>query len=105
MAESGRGMGELRHAVLAWAKERGLFEQSDSKIICLKAVSEMGELADDVIKGEDIRDELGDVLICLTVLAHMNETTLLESFQIAFNKIKDRRGVTIGGVFIRDEES
>ena len=57
--------------VIRWAEARGIIQNSDAKTQLLKAVSEMGELADGVNKGdrELTIDSIGDVLVCLINMA------------------------------------
>lgn len=59
--------------VQAWAKERGIYEHSTVEAQLLKALSELGELADAVIKNdsEGIKDAIGDVAVCW-----VNHTTM-----------------------------
>ena len=72
----------------------------------LKLVSEVGELADNVAKGRDVRDDIGDCLVVLNNLALMNDTTLEECLQVAYDDIKDRKGyLNESGVFIKESDS
>jgi NTP pyrophosphatase (non-canonical NTP hydrolase) len=93
---------ELQPKILAWAKARGIFESSDHKTQCLKTVSEVGELADNVAKGRDIRDDIGDVVVTLTLLAEMYETTLAECTELAYGEIEHRSGRMVNGTFVKD---
>jgi NTP pyrophosphatase (non-canonical NTP hydrolase) len=62
-------------AVLMWGEARGIVKHSDAKTQLLKAFSEMGELADAITKRdrESIIDGLGDVLVCLTMVAAIED--------------------------------
>ena len=64
---------QFQHNVQTWAAERGIYEHSTALAQALKAVSEVGELADAVIKGdrEALKDAIGDVAVCLVNVAHM----------------------------------
>lgn len=55
------------HNVQGWAKERGIYDHSTPTAQLFKAVSEMGEVADAIIKGRkvDLKDGIGDVAVCL----------------------------------------
>jgi hypothetical protein len=70
----------------------------------LKCVSEVGELADNVNKQNDIRDDIGDVLVTLIILAAQHDLELGECLQVAYDEIKDRKGVMLDGVFIKDTD-
>ena len=50
-----------------WAEARGIYEHSTPLAQALKAVSEVGELADAVIKDDKdaLKDAIGDVAVCL----------------------------------------
>ena len=56
-----------------WQEERGIYEHSTALAQALKGVSEAGELADAVIKGDRdaLKDSVGDVMVCLVGVAKM----------------------------------
>lgn len=92
--------------VIRWAEARGIVANSDSKTQLLKAVSEMGELADAIIKRDRpaIVDGIGDVLVCLIVVGALEDVNLTNCLQSAYNEIKDRKGyLNKDGVFVKDE--
>jgi NTP pyrophosphatase (non-canonical NTP hydrolase) len=98
---------EIEQQVVAWADARGILMHSDSKAQTLKAVSEMGELADAIIKGDcdDAVDAIGDVIVCLTNLCAMNGWNLHYCYARAWNTIKHRTGkMSASGAFVKDEE-
>lgn len=66
---------EFVENVQAWAKERGIYEHSTPQAQLLKALSELGELADGVIKDDidAVKDGIGDVAVCLVNYATMVE--------------------------------
>jgi NTP pyrophosphatase (non-canonical NTP hydrolase) len=71
----------------------------------LKLVSEVGELADNIAKGRDVKDDIGDCLVVLNNLAAMSGTTLNACLQVAYDDIKDRRGVmNHNGIFIKEAD-
>ena len=57
---------EFKKNVEAWATERGIYEHSTPEAQLLKTLSEIGELADAVIKDdlEGLKDAVGDVAVC-----------------------------------------
>jgi NTP pyrophosphatase (non-canonical NTP hydrolase) len=92
--------------VIRWAEARGIVANSDSKTQLLKAVSEMGELADAIIKRDRpaIVDGIGDVLVCLIVVGALEDINLTQCLESAYNEIKDRKGyLNKSGVFVKDE--
>ena len=91
--------------IIRWAEARGIIANSDSKTQLLKAVSEMGELADAIIKRDRpaIIDGIGDVLVCLIVVGALEDISLTHCLESAYNEIKNRRGfLNKDGVFVKD---
>lgn len=89
-----------------WSGDRGILVNGTIPTQALKLVSEVGELADNVAKGRDVRDDIGDCLVVLNNLALMNDTTLEECLQVAYDDIKDRKGyLNESGVFIKESDS
>ena len=88
--------------VLSWANDRNLINGGCPKSQMLKCVSEVGELADNVNKQNDIRDDIGDVLVTLIILAAQHDLGLEQCLEVAYNDIKDRKGVMLDGVFIKE---
>lgn len=90
--------------VTAWSRERGILANGKVTTQTLKLVSEMGELADNVAKGRDVIDDIGDCLVVLNNIAVMSGTTLEACLKHAYNDIKDRKGyLNAEGVFIKQE--
>lgn len=99
-------MNQTERQVIEWSMSRGIYDHSNAQAQTLKAVSEMGELADAVIKDDQhgVADAIGDVMVCLTNVAHMRGLTLGECFAMAYDAIKDRKGRMVqGGAFVKDE--
>jgi len=98
-------MDELLQLCTKWSSDRGIFVNGTVQSQALKLVSEIGELADNVAKQRDIQDDIGDCIVVLNNLAIMNDTTLADCLEVAYNDIKDRRGYLNGaGVFIKDSD-
>ena len=64
--------------VQQWSEAHGIYAHSTALAQALKAVSEVGELADATIKGDidELRDAIGDVAVCLVNVAYMAESQL-----------------------------
>lgn len=100
------GFDEFRANVGKWADERGIYEHSTLQAQVLKAVSEMGELADAAIKGdgEALEDAIGDVVVCLINAAFLAKVNMDECFARAWDEIKDRKGrMVAGGAFVKED--
>ena len=163
-------MNELIAKIEQWAEDRNIIKGSKPIDQAMKLFSEFGELADNVGKGCDCRDDIGDVFVVLVIIAkqvevhsgkkldiahavkrldncpyikteynpksdvvgicnrihlfakHFNKPklndlivsidfllstlgyTLEECVQIAYNDIKDRKGLMHNGVFIKESD-
>ena len=88
-----------------WASERGIYDHSTGTAQLLKAISEIGELADAHAKNDipEMKDAVGDVLVCLVNYCKLEGLDLMQCCDGAWNEIKDRKGRMIeGGVFVKD---
>ena len=159
-------MKELILKIEQWAEDRNIIKGSKPIDQAMKLFSEFGELADNVGKGRDCYDDIGDVFVVLTVIAkqtgrsvgdyvdgevmlrhpHNKEnvselayflapfvsyltippqfngqalvecirllrtiasnigSSIEECVQIAYNDIKDRKGIMFNGVFIKESD-
>jgi uncharacterized protein YabN with tetrapyrrole methylase and pyrophosphatase domain len=92
--------------VIRWAEDRGIIKNSNAKTQFMKAVSEMGELADAVNKEDraGVIDGLGDVMVCLINMATIMDLDLRQCLAAAYEEIKDRKGyLNAEGVFIKEQ--
>jgi len=94
----------LIEKVSVWARARNLIKGSSSKDQTLKLIQEVGELSDNVCKGRCIKDDVGDCLVVLNNIALQNKTTLSECLELAYNDIKNRKGVMKDGIFIKEDD-
>ena len=86
-----------------WAKDRKIIQNGNLQTQTLKLVSEVGELADNIAKGRDTKDDMGDCFVVLNNLVEMQGYTWQECLEQAWNDIKDRKGYTNEhGVFIKE---
>ena len=70
----------------------------------LKLIQEMGELSDNVCKGRDIRDDLGDMLVVMINIMKRNNIGMEECLQVAYDDIKDRKGRMVDGIFVKEDD-
>lgn len=61
-------MQELIKAIEQWAEDRNIIKGSKPIDQAMKLFSEFGELADNVGKGRDCCDDVGDVFVVLTIM-------------------------------------
>ena len=90
--------------VLRWANERGLLNPENKFMQMGKMVSEVGELCDAIIKDDKNGqiDGIGDVLVTLIILANQLGYDVEDCLEVAYNEIKNRKGETINGTFIKE---
>ena len=97
-------MNELIKQVQIWAEDRNLISGATPKTQIIKLMAQIGKLADDINKQADPTDAIGDCLVVLTILAAQHNITLLDCLAHAYHQIKDRKGIMLDGVFIRDTD-
>jgi NTP pyrophosphatase (non-canonical NTP hydrolase) len=93
-------------AVEQWASDRKILQHGNAKTQALKLMSEVGELADALAKGDDagVVDGIGDCTVVLIIIARLHGVPLPLCLAAAYDQIKDRRGVlTKEGVFVKEE--
>ena len=95
----------LSRKVSEWAFQRGILQKENAPKQMLKVLEEVGETAGALLKGndEEIKDGIGDSLVTLIILARQLGLSPEECLEAAYNEIKDRKGKTENGVFIKNE--
>jgi NTP pyrophosphatase (non-canonical NTP hydrolase) len=91
--------------VIRWSEARFIVPNSKPSTQLLKAMSELGELADAEIKGDmdAIKDGVGDVVVCLVNYCALRDIDLTECFAGAYKEIKHRKGRLLpSGIFAKD---
>lgn len=90
--------------VLRWGEERGIVANGTPMGQACKALEEMAELVDAVNRDDlsDIKDAVGDIMVCLTMLCAIKDINLTDCYKIAYDEIKDRKGyLRADGVFVK----
>jgi hypothetical protein len=91
--------------IIQWAEARRIIQNSNPESQLLKAVSEIGELADATIKHDKdaIVDAIGDVMVCLVNYCAIQDIDLVECMEIAYDQIKNRKGTLLpNGIFKKE---
>ena len=90
--------------IRVWAKQRGLYKKGDSKTQYVKLQEEAGELAKALLKRdhEEIVDAIGDIVVVLTNLAHLEGFKIEECVESAYKVIAERTGQMLNGTFVKD---
>lgn len=94
---------EIEQKLNEWRKQRNL---SDPKSQGLKVVEEVGELAAAINKEdpEKLVDSIGDTLVTVILLAQMKHLDAFRCLESAWNVIKDRKGKTVDGSFVKEAD-
>ena len=85
-----------------WHYDRNLIDGANDKDQLAKLIQEMGELSDNICKGKDIRDDIGDIIVVLINIAERNGLSITECVSTAYNDIKDRKGKMVDGIFVNE---
>ena len=96
---------DIENKIIIWAQQRRIIPNSNPESQLLKAVSEMGELADATIKKdrEAVIDAVGDVMVCLINYCALQDINLVDCMEVAYDQIKNRRGTLLpNGIFQKD---
>ena len=89
-----------------WAATRGLYDAGNSHTQYVKLQEEAGELAKALLKNDkpEIIDAIGDMVVVLTNLAHLEGTEIEDCIDSAYVEIAARTGKMINGTFVKDEQ-
>lgn len=98
-------LNELDTLTAEWSHDRGILTNGNAITQCLKLMSELGELADNLAKGKDVTDDIGDCAVVLCNISRLSGTTLGKCWNHSYNEIKDRKGfLNEHGNFIKEED-
>ena len=88
-----------------WARSRGIYDKGDSKTQYVKLMEESGELAEAILKQDysEIQDAIGDMIVVLTNLAHLQSLKIEDCIYSAYDEIKNRKGKMINGTFVKNK--
>ena len=96
----------LQDAIIQWGYVRNIISPKNMPKQFMKVTEELGELAEGINKDNQgqIEDSLGDILVTLIILSRDLNVDLLDCLRGAYNVIKDRKGKTINGVFVKESD-
>lgn len=116
-----RNFEELKQLIEQWAKDKDLlkFENTDKQF--MKFIEEVFEfkteldsekhwrkvMGNDTCKSINIESlmlEMGDIFVTLIILCNQIGIEPTRCLDMAYEKIKDRTGKTINGVFVKKED-
>ncbi|MCG2185113.1 MazG-like family protein [Staphylococcus epidermidis] len=96
---------QLVKQVEQWSINKNL-HNGNSDRQALKFYEEAGEVAAALSCNdkEALKDGIGDTIVTLIILAQQQGWSLEECLQYAYDEIKNRKGKTINGTFIKDKD-
>ena len=95
---------ELECAVELWAEEKEIFDKATPMSQALKTLEETTELCTAINKNDrpEIIDAMGDIMVTLIIQAHMQDISLEQCLESAYNVISKRTGKMVNGQFVKD---
>lgn len=91
--------------VREWGREKNI---DDARSQFARMVEEVGEIATEMNRNRldslAMEDALGDTLVTLIIFADIIGYNLEECLEVAYNVIKDRKGKTVNGSFIKSSD-
>jgi len=89
-----------------WAASRGLYSKGNSHTQYVKLQEEAGELAKALLKNDkpEIIDAIGDIVVVLTNLAHLEGYDIEYCIDEAYKVIAARTGKMVNGTFVKDAD-
>lgn len=99
-------MQNLTDKIRTWAIYREL-DIADPNKQALKLSEECGEVCAAIAKDKELEElerEIGDVYVVLVNLAMQKGTSIERCAALAYDKIKDRSGKMINGVYVKMED-
>ncbi|EIM5210799.1 MazG-like family protein [Staphylococcus pseudintermedius] len=98
-------MNHLIKQVEQWSIDKNLNNGNPDRQ-ALNFYEEAGEVAAALTRGniEALKDGIGDTVVTLIILAQQQGWTLQECLQYAYDEIKDRKGETRNGTFVKESD-
>lgn len=114
---------DLEEKVLAWAVTRDLLHEENAERQFLKMVEEVLEFKTELDRLEDLKKyqnsyeelkkdevmknlklEMGDIIVTIIIECGQLGISPTSCLQMAYEKIRDRKGKTINGTFVKEED-
>lgn len=103
---------ELKTKVEEWAKEKDLLHEENTDKQFMKFIEEVFEFKSEMDLLEmsngvnliDTKLEMGDIFVTLIILCNQLGIDCVECLQLAYEKISKRKGKTIDGIFVKEED-
>ena len=76
-----------------WGADRGITINGTHQGQWYKLVSEYGELCDNLAKGRDVRDDIGDMFVVMVMICEIGKVDLDKAFELT--QIQTRSGASV----------
>ncbi len=98
-------MDEIVKLIEQWAIDKEL-DQAEPSRQMLKVIEEVGEVSAALVRNDKLAlvDGIGDVVVTLVILAQQNNLSLYDCVVAAYSEIKDRKGKTVNGTFVKEAD-
>ncbi len=106
----------LKDKVLSWADDKDLLHEKNADKQFMKFVEEVFEFKSEmdlwsthseilnIVNREHMEDEMGDVFVTLIILCEQIDIDPVKCLEMAYEKISKRKGKTINGTFVKEED-
>lgn len=96
---------KLQEKVIQWGYDKEILTKGTPLRQADKTIEEAQEIKDAIEAGdiEEIKDGLGDTLVTLILQAKMQNVSLVDCLEQAYNVIAKREGEMINGLFVKEE--
>lgn len=119
---------QLQEKVLEWADDKDLLHSENADVQFMKFIEEVFEFKtefyvwnlykkfkhdenieqdfsiEEIERWKNLKLEMGDIFVTLIILCEQIGIDPVECLQMAYEKIKNRKGRTIGGSFVKEED-
>lgn len=96
--------------IIMWGRSKQLH---DCKSQLNKVIEEVGEIAHEITRNHydlesleqpnELYDALGDTFVTIIILCDILNIDPLAAMEVAYDAIKDRKGKTVDGTFVKEE--
>lgn len=105
---------DLKELVLEWANDKDLLHSENADKQFMKFIEEVFEFKSEMdlihilggneLNSHDMMLEMGDIFVTLIVLCNQLGIDCVECLSMAYEKISKRKGKTVNGTFIKEED-
>ena len=98
------GAEELIGAITKWHYDRNTIYGGTNIQQFPKLVEEFGELAGNLARSRDRKDDYGDIMVVMIGMMERDGVSMYECLLTAYEDIKDRKGRMEQGVFVKEAD-